>query len=299
VNGVHQTFLIKANEKNLDFKILFDYKIPNAIIGDPVRLMQILNNLVANSIKFTNYGNINIVVTRQQLLSPNEIKIRFEVKDSGIGIPIDQQSLVFEMFTDNESNSSRKYGGTGLGLTITKKLIEAFNSEINLISEAGAGSNFYFDINFNIPADITVNDDNWQINFNSKRSLEGLNVLLVEDNNYNQMVINKYMNNWKVNLDIVNNGKEALEKTKTTSDYHIILMDMHMPELNGLDTVKEIRKSKNIFWQKIPIIALTADAINFEKEQLNLQGFNDIIYKPFDPVELFKKLIQHSSIFEN
>ncbi|MEY4875571.1 MAG: hypothetical protein RL708_720 [Bacteroidota bacterium] len=299
INGIHQTFIGKANEKNLTLTTIIDPKIPAAIIGDPVRLLQVMNNLITNALKFTNYGQININVKRRELISPSEVVIRFEVTDTGIGISNEKQAKIFDMFSQTDAETSRRYGGTGLGLSITKKIVSLFNSKIYVESEPGTGSTFYFDVNFKIAEELSNLDNDWNINANTKRTLEGLNVLLVEDNVFNQMVIMKFLDKWKMNVDVANNGFEAIDKTKRSSDYDIILMDMHMPEMNGIDTTIEIRKSKNIFWQRIPIIALTADAINFNKEDLKKQGIIDVVFKPFDPVDLFKKLIQHTSIFED
>ncbi|MEY2828648.1 MAG: hypothetical protein RIQ33_506, partial [Bacteroidota bacterium] len=299
-NGIQHSFEKKASEKNLHLTTTIDPKIPGAIVGDPVRLMQVMNNLVSNAIKFTNYGSIQIIAKRKELISPTELIVRFEVKDTGIGIPAQRHEKIFDMFNHTELDTNRKYGSTGLGLSITKKIVQLFNSKILLESEPGNGSRFYFDVHYYVAEEINATqNEEWNLSINTKRSLEGLNVLLVEDNVFNQVVMMKFLDKWKVNVDLAINGLEAIQKTKTTSDYHIILMDMHMPELSGIDTTVEIRKSKNIFWQRIPIIALTADAINYDKESLKTYGITDLIYKPFDPVDLFKKLIQYSSIFED
>lgn len=299
LNNVHQTFANKAVEKKLDYNISIDHKIPKALIGDPIRIVQILNNLISNALKYTKFGRIDLIVTRKELISPSEIKVKFEVKDTGIGIPQERQDSIFEMFAYANSDNILKNNSSGLGLSITNKLVQAFGSKINVYSIPGEGSIFSFDLVFNLPIHHHSNDGGG-INLNSNsNNLEGLNVLLVEDNVNNQMVVNRYLNFWHANVDIVNNGFEAIEKTKTTADYHIILMDLHMPEINGVDTLKVIRGSKNLFWKKIPIIAITADAINYDNETLKQEGFDDVIYKPFEPNVLFSKLSKYSNIISN
>jgi PAS domain S-box-containing protein len=299
VNNVHQTFAAKAIDKKLDFNISINHKIPSALIGDPIRIVQILNNLISNALKYTSHGKIDLIINRKELISPSEIRIKFEVNDTGIGIPHEMQDSIFETFADVNSDNILKHKNSELGLSITNKLVQALGGKINVNSTPGEGSSFSFDLVFNLPIDNFSNDTTRIITNNKNNNLEGLNVLLVEDNLNNQMVVNKYLNIWHANIDIVSNGFEAIEKTKSTADYHIILMDLHMPEINGVDTLKAIRNSKNLYWKKIPVIAMTADAINFDKEKLKQQGFDDVIFKPFEPNLLFTKLSQFSEIENN
>ena len=289
-HNLKNSYQYKADEKGIGIHTIIDEEVPADLLGDPVRIGQILNNLVSNAIKFTEKGSVEISLRKLEFEKDNHIKIRFEIADTGIGIPKDKQALVFESFSQANSDTTRKYGGTGLGLTITKKLIELHKSEILLSSEYGKGTVFYFDLVFE-KASIQKKESAQDVNF-VERNIEGKRILLVEDNPFNQLIATKFLQKWKLEVDSAENGKIALKKLDTNS-YDLILMDIQMPEMNGIETTKFIRSHENTLLQKIPIIALTAAAMENDKEKLLLDGMNDYVSKPFNPNDLYKKIAQY------
>ena len=289
-HNLKNSYQYKATEKGIGIQTIIDEEIPADLLGDPVRIGQILNNLVSNSIKFTEKGYVEISMRKLQHDKENEVKIRFEIVDTGIGIPKEKQALVFESFSQANSDTTRKYGGTGLGLTITKKLIELHKSEILLSSEYGKGTTFYFDLLFE-KAPILFSESKQDIHFVEK-NIEGKRILLVEDNPFNQLIATKFLQKWKVIVDTAENGKIALKKLDINT-YDLILMDIQMPEMNGIETTKFIRSHENTLLQKIPIIALTAAAMENDKEKLLQDGMNDYVSKPFNPNDLYKKIAQY------
>jgi CheY-like chemotaxis protein len=256
-----------------------------------MRLSQILNNLLSNAVKFTDKGFVEISVLKLLHLNENEIKVRFEISDTGIGIPFEKQQSIFQMFSQANSDTTRKFGGTGLGLTITKKLLQLFNSEIKLTSELNKGTTFYFDIIFRkasaqntVMASHNLNDGKSKSKFK--------NILLVEDNEVNRQVTAKFLVKWRLNVDTANDGLEAIKKIEQYN-YDLILMDIHMPEMNGIEACKIIRNHADEKIKTTPIIALTAATMDNEKTALIQLGMNDYISKPFNPSDLYNKIYQH------
>ncbi len=244
--------------------------IPHTIIGDRVRLSQILMNLVGNAIKFTANGNIYISA-QEESISENEVTINFSIKDQGIGIPKEKQKAIFEEFQQVDSDDY-KIQGTGLGLTIVKKLLEASNSSIKLKSKQGKGSTFSFTLSFQILKHLLQNkilDDNSILN--------GKRILVVDDNRINQIVTKKILENHGIVSDIAESGDIAIEKIKTDT-FDLVLMDINMPGKDGIETTKEIRKFNKI----IPILALTAIEVEEMRNKIEASGMNDIIVKPYD-----------------
>ncbi|MFM2226382.1 MAG: hypothetical protein RJA07_2584 [Bacteroidota bacterium] len=289
VNNLKNSYQFKADEKGIKINSIIDESIPHQLLGDPTRISQILNNLVSNAIKFTEIGFVDISIRAIQT-SNESVKIRFEIADSGIGIPVEKHQSIFDSFSQANSDTTRKYGGTGLGLTITKRLVELHNSKIFIDSDIGKGTTFYFDIDFVISFEKLLPINNFNDYNNTK--IAGKRILLVEDNPFNQLIATKFLEKWNAIVDTAENGKIALEKINLNSSYDLILMDIQMPVMDGIAATKAIREHQDISLQCIPIIALTAVAMENDKEKLLKDGMNDYISKPFNPADLYKKIIQ-------
>jgi PAS domain S-box-containing protein len=290
VKNLHNTFQYKANEKNITLRSNVDNDLPETVLGDPTRIAQILTNLLSNAIKFTENGFVELSLRKMKSTEDGFVKVRFEVADSGIGIPKNKHHLIFESFSQANTDTNRKFGGTGLGLTITKKLIQLHKSEIYLQSEEGKGTTFYFDLLFEIDNNITFNESGKNIKTRTK-DLVGKKVLLVEDNAFNQLIAVKFLEKWEAKVDVADNGLIALKKIEANS-YDLILMDIQMPEMNGIECTHAIRKSNNEKIKNLPIIAFTA-AADTETDKMIAEGMNDSISKPFNPDELFKKILNN------
>jgi len=284
---VYDTLRFKAEEKGLNYKVKVGKNVPEIIIGDPSRLNQILINLCGNSIKFTEKGSVTIEV---ELVNTSEATLRFSVKDTGIGIPKDKAKQLFSAFQQVNVSTSRKYGGTGLGLSISKTLVELQKGHIGIESEEGKGSEFFFDIPYSIASkeDIELMQSEKDIDASS---LEGIKILVAEDNEFNQIVINDTIEHLikGVTIDIAVNGKLALEKLEKNT-YDIVLMDVNMPEMDGLETTKYIREKLESPKKDIPILALTASVLSEDIKRCMDSGMNDYIPKPFKREELLGAL---------
>lgn len=280
---------VRAEEKGNSIKILFDDDIPKYVVGDDVRLGQILNNLVSNAVKFTHNGTITIRVGLHAM-NDADVVIDFSIEDTGIGIPEEKQELIFERFTQANNNITREFGGSGLGLTIIKRLLELQNSRINLESVAGKGSRFYFTLAFKKNTSEELQEAKPVFGLN-KMDMSGLRILLVEDVAFNIMVAEKMLQNWNAKVDLANNGAIAVEKIKNNS-YDLVLMDIQMPVMDGYTATTEIRK----FNREIPIIALTASTINLDIEsQAKKSGMNGCITKPFNPGDLYSIIMDKTA----
>jgi signal transduction histidine kinase/ActR/RegA family two-component response regulator len=290
VKDIYVTHKYHAIEKHLELRLNLSNEIPETLIGDPVRLMQMLNNLISNAIKFTETGFVAITITKNENSLPNNLSLQFTISDSGIGIDETKQQLIFDCFSQAENSNSRKFDGAGIGLAITQKLIALHNSKINVKSELGKGSEFSFDLNMRLnesnisPTEIIVNAKN--------HSLDGAKVLLVEDNMFNQLIATKFLEKWNIKVDTAVNGKLALDKMKF-NHYDIVLMDIQMPEMNGMEATKHIRASEDELTRNVPIIALTAAALDNESNELAECGLTDYVSKPFNPNELHDKLLHY------
>ena len=285
-NDICSCMRFQAEEKGLELELRIDEAIKTQLlVTDPTRLTQVLHNLLGNAIKFTPSGVVSLdlrVIERH----PDSIKINFSVSDSGIGIDPQQQKFIFEAFTQASSSTTRNYGGTGLGLTIVKRLLKLFESDIHVRSTVGKGSEFFFEILFNTAGEIS---DMESTDPKIKYDLKQLKVLVVEDNPINSLLIKKIFSNWNNYPEIASNGYEALEKLKT-GVFDVILMDIHMPVLDGYATSKLIRDLPDISKSGIPIIALTASVSNDLYLKIQEAGMNDYINKPFNSDDLYKKL---------
>ncbi len=277
---------VRAEEKGNLIKIIYDDDIPKYVMGDDVRLGQILNNIVSNAVKFTQNGTITIRVGLRSM-KDEDILIDFSIEDTGIGIPKEKQELIFERFTQANNNITREFGGSGLGLTIIKRLLELQNSSIQLESEVGKGSRFYFTLAFK-KSNAEEVEETKPILGSKKPDMKGLKILLVEDVSFNVMVAEKLLQNWNAVVDLAQNGAIAVEKVQLNT-YDLILMDIQMPVMDGYTATKEIRK----FNEAIPIVALTASTINLDIEsEARKSGMNGCITKPFNPNDLYSIIVE-------
>ena len=292
VNDVLVALKKSAEDKNNKLLLEFDESIPSKLLGDPLKISQILINLIGNSVKFTENGQ---VVLRVQKLSEteNHVNLHFEVEDNGVGISKKKQKSIFETFSQGSLQINRKFGGTGLGLSIVKNLLQLMNSKIQLESQLGKGSKFYFDIRFAISDQFKEDKNPHNIIYDIDYvALENLSVLVVEDNKINQMITKKILEKNKMKCDVADNGETAIEMV-TKNNYHIVLMDIHMPGISGIEATQRIRE----FNKELPIIALTAVTIDENLDEFYRAGFNEIIPKPFKTEEFFEKI--HRTLFMN
>jgi two-component system, sensor histidine kinase len=294
IEEVVKTHARRINEKGLELIYTFSSGIPQFIIGDPNRIRQILNNLISNAIKFTERGNITLTVKSLSVIE-DEVELRFTVSDTGIGIALEDKEKLFQSFSQLENSFTKKYGGSGLGLAISKNLIELMGGVIGFDSEKGKGSSFYFNLKFKKGYD-TEHKANWITKIS--KPVRQLAILLVEDDQINQKVVLKMLLEKGHIIDTANNGLEAIalfEKHK----YDIILMDIQMPELNGVDTNKKLLEIEcNNALNHTPIIALTAYALHGDKERFLALGFDSYIAKPIQMNELYYLIDQLTEVHE-
>lgn len=289
LENIRSGVLQKANEKGILLKLKVGNDVNITVVGDPTRLGQILTNLVSNAVKFTESGKVTISAAVAER-SDDRVTIDFRVEDTGIGIQPEKLENIFDSFTQATSDTTRKYGGSGLGLTITKRLLELQNSRIYVESEPGKGSAFYFSLSFPISEKHLAEQSNGAPA--NHFSLKGMKLLIVEDNNINVLLMKNFMRQWDVQYDLAENGLIALEKVKH-NDYDLVLMDLQMPEMDGYEATRHIRLLPGEKYQRLPIIALTASAMMDIKDIAFTVGMNDYISKPFSPAELYAKVASY------
>jgi len=277
-------FETKINEKNLKLIREYDNDIPEVLVGDPVRLHQIVLNLVSNAIKFTSEGSITVAVKMVEQDAKKAV-IRFSVSDTGIGIPADKLESIFDNFQQATSGTSRLYGGTGLGLAIVKQLVVAQGGQINVSSNPGKGSTFSFELTFKKTKEKIAGEDETQVVPASEKGNKA-KILVVEDVSLNQLLMKTLLEEFGFEMVIAGNGKIAVEKLKKET-FDLILMDLQMPEMNGFEATEYIRNQLKL---ETPIIALTADVTTVDLEKCKKIGMNDYISKPIDDKLLFKKI---------
>ncbi len=272
----------KTAEKPVILKSEIDHRIPKYVKGDKTRLYQILINLLGNSVKFTENGEVKLKLDLVQE-TKKAVKVRFEISDTGIGIEPEKIDYIFDSYTQASSDTTRKYGGTGLGLAITKSLLYLHNSNINVESEVGKGSTFSFVIEFNRSQESAMLEEN-------KAPVEQLHasVLVVDDNEINRILASKVLSKWGIEVYFAENGKIALEKV-VQRKYDLVLMDLHMPVMDGMEATRAIRKLGGDY-TKLPIVALTASLFAHELETINECGMDGYVMKPFVPGELYAKI---------
>lgn len=282
----------KAEEKKLHLSVQVDEILERQkVIGDPSRLTQIILNLVNNAIKFTNTGHVDVNVTCTGQMA-GKFYVRFEIIDEGIGISAEKQQAIFEPFSQASVTTTRKYGGTGLGLSIVKRLLELQGSQIQVNSEPGKGSTFYFDLiflvenQFKLPS-LSFEPKLKQINTQNDHDVTNLRIMVAEDNPMNILLMKKLFSRWNITPVFAENGEQAVNLVQYMK-FDLVLMDVHMPIMDGYEATKAIRKLPDAEQAATPIIALTAS--NDVQEKVTAAGMDDYITKPFDPGQLLEKL---------
>jgi signal transduction histidine kinase/ActR/RegA family two-component response regulator len=290
LESVQKTLKVKVDEKAIGLHINIDNQIPEKMSGDPVRLNQILLNIVGNAVKFTKKGEVTVNCSLS-IKTEQGFQILFEIIDTGIGIKKEDIKYVFESFSQANSSIARKFGGTGLGLPISKKLIELHGGKLHLESEYGQGTTFSFKLNFGFPLvepESLGTREHIEIPDEKKAKIK---ILLAEDNKINQLVAKRFINRFGFQLDIANDGKEAIKMVRK-NNYDLILMDIQMPELDGLEATRFIRTKLEGQKKNIKIMAMTASVLKKEIDRCYEAGMDGYIPKPFDPDELYEKIIE-------
>ncbi|MFK7907879.1 MAG: ATP-binding protein, partial [Chitinophagales bacterium] len=292
LQNVSHTFKYKAEEKDIQLLLHMEEKLPDMLLGDPTRLMQILLNLVSNAIKFTDKGKVEIEASILKEGSKS-VELAFSVLDTGRGIPEGRLETIFDSFSQISSDTTRRFGGTGLGLTITKKLIEMQGGKLSVRSQVGEGSVFSFVLDYPKSEEERTTAKSFAKTSFGDGHLPNLTILLAEDNELNQVVAEDTIKKWNedIVMDIFENGELAVEAIKAFPDrYDLVLMDVQMPKMNGLEAAKYIRNELQL--NKLPILAMTAYATTGEAERTIMAGMNDYISKPFDPARLYRKIVK-------
>lgn len=285
LNDTVELFHAKASEKNITIEIQFETVLPPSLRSDPLRIKQILSNLISNAIKFSpDKSTINIIVARCE----NRLKVG--VKDNGIGIDTTMLSEVFDAFIQEERSTARKFGGTGLGLNISKKLAKLLGGDIYLSSEKGVGSLFELEIDAPLGDEIAIHE----LDIQKEALYSSANLLVAEDNKTNQMLIHIVLEEIGLKHTIVNDGEEAIQALGK-EEYQLVLMDINMPNMDGIDATKVIRRTRSSY-QNIPIIALTANAIKGDKENFMSIGMDGYVSKPIDIDVLVHELSKFISV---
>jgi PAS domain S-box-containing protein len=284
VTNISDSWRAVSSDRNISLILSYHSTLSEFYIGDDVRLSQILNNLISNSLKFTEIGSVGLRIS-----CPEEGMIRFEIKDSGIGMPEDKLETIFESFKQIENEHTAKRGGTGLGLSISKKLVSLMGGNLEVASKMGIGSTF----SFTIPMKKSI-EQTKEIAPSSIMKKMDLTALLVEDNSVNQAIATSFLDRWGIKVKVANNGLEALEKVVDQS-FDFILMDMRMPVMDGYEASKQIRLMEGDYFSKVPIIALTASSLLDEKKKIKECGINSLISKPFNPKDLFDEIVKVTS----
>ncbi|MEX2589932.1 MAG: ATP-binding protein, partial [Chitinophagales bacterium] len=297
LDNLQRSFQNKAQEKGIKLSFEIDQLPAEVLIGDPVRLTQIMNNLISNALKFTDKGtvkfNCKLIDTKE-----DHLILRWEVQDTGIGIPKEKQKAIFEAFEQADSNTTRKFGGTGLGLSITRKLVQLMGGELKVESEENKGALFYFTITLKLAKN---QQDQTKVKIDDKKASskstqlpelpKNIKVLIVEDNEINIKVVSKILKNNGVAHEIVKDGSSACQLIQN-KQYHLVLMDLQMPIMDGYEATKNIRAMDDEYFKNVPIIALTASVLLDVQEGVLEAGMNDYVSKPIEVNILLEKMIK-------
>jgi PAS domain S-box-containing protein len=304
VNNLNNLFEETARQKNLTFELEVSPEVQRHLIGDALRLQQVLTNLLNNSIKFTQTGFVRLRISVSQQ-DDKPILLTFSIEDSGIGISQEQQKILFQPFTQADTSITRRFGGTGLGLVISQKFIRLMGGEISLESTLHQGSHFWFTLPFEISKK-SHSTEFLPVKQNKRATTEQLEeaakllfnkrVLLVEDMPLNQQVASEFLRNAKLRVVVADNGKEALEILEF-STFDVILMDIQMPIMDGFEATKIIRDNPQ--WATIPIIAVSAGVTLNEQEKYQRAGMNDFLPKPINPLQMLEKIKQNLVLSSN
>jgi PAS domain S-box-containing protein len=287
-------FAYQAKEKKIKLDYKIDPTLNQILLGDPVRLNQILINLISNAVKFTHSGEIHVICSVEEK-KKTDCWVKIEVLDTGVGVPSDKLDTIFESFSQADASVTRKYGGSGLGLTIVKQLVELQNGTIGVKSEERKGSSFIV----RIPYGFAKSDGLKKAIPKTFRSFEGrslneMKILLVEDNDINRLYAKSILHQWNCAVDIAENGLVAIEKIKYNF-YDVVLMDVQMPVMDGYETTRAIRLMDS-HMRHAPIVALTANATKTDIEKCRSSGMNDYLAKPFTPDDLYRKIFRDLKI---
>lgn len=275
-------FAAQAHAKKLEFKTDIDDNLNMEFLTDETRLNQVFSNLLSNAIKFTHKGEITLVA-RKVFSTSQKATIQFMVKDTGIGIPMNKQQEIFESFTQADVNTTRKYGGTGLGLTITKKLVNLFHGDLKVESEEGRGSTFHFTLKMEINPNRKVYIDETKVKHLGM--FNNVKVLVAEDNAINMSIARRFLTKWGIEVKEAYNGREAVELF-SKEHFNLVLIDLEMPEMDGITALGEIKKIN----PDIPAIAFTAAVYENMRTDLIQKGFMEFVPKPFKPEDLHNKI---------
>ena len=290
LENINSHFSLRTKKKGVNFNLVVQRDVPTNIIGDQLKLAQVINNLLSNSLKFTEKGSVSLFVSSLGI-EENKIKIQFKVVDTGIGISKSKQEVIFESFMQAKTEISVKYGGTGLGLSISKKLLALQGSDLIVESALGKGAAFSFIIDYKVSNRLNLYEPE-MVKMQPDYAPIDLNVLVAEDNKMNVLILKRFFMKWKVNYDVAENGQEVLDHLRN-STYDIILMDLQMPILDGYQTT-EIIRNLDCPKSKIPIVALTAFAQTDIKEKTERYKMDGFLGKPFDPIKLYNILKSYS-----
>ena len=288
LHSVDNMFRYRAAEKGLQFEVQADDALPEAVLGDPTRLTQILVNLLGNAFKFTSEGGVRLHVSEANREGANTT-VRFTVQDTGIGIPPDKLEAIFDRFGQAASDTTRRFGGAGLGLSISKQLAELQGGRITVESGEGKGATFTVEIPYSIAEALTGNGSSYQPQ-PGRFTNQQVNILIVEDNPMNRRIAELLLEGWGFRYDHAENGRAALELLRKKA-YDLVLMDIQMPEMDGYTAARKIRQELRL---DVPIIATTAHAFAGEREKCISYGMNDYISKPIKEDELFSLIVRYA-----
>ncbi|MGH8119446.1 MAG: ATP-binding protein, partial [Gammaproteobacteria bacterium] len=284
---------LSAREKGLELEFIVDKDVPTGVVGDPLRLRQVLTNLISNAIKFTNYGKITVRVSLQERQEDRKrARLYFDVRDTGIGISKAQQVHLFEAFSQGDSSITRRFGGTGLGLAISKKLVEMMDGEIGVESDPDQGSRFYFSFWLGLAQKPVSVAKTTQAETAEDYMLQGMRALLVEDVDINRKMASIMLSKAGVTIAEACDGKEALELLENNPEaFDVVLMDVQMPVMDGLTATRLIRQHPR--FGELPVIAMTAFAMKDDEVRCYEVGMNDYVSKPINSRELYSALAKY------
>jgi PAS domain S-box-containing protein len=284
VEGVASGQRVKTEEKGLALEVHMDDRLPSSLLGDPVKIGQVLTNLAGNAVKFTAKGSVTLDL-RVLERTPEAVSVELRVTDTGIGIEKERLPHIFDDFTQASYEIGMKYGGTGLGLSIAKRLVEMHGSRLEVESEPGRGTTFSFVLRLKLAEPAPAAGETGE----ERQALRGLRTLVVDDNAINVFVLTAFLEHWGVEFDVVVNGREAVESVQRSS-YDLVLMDLRMPEMDGYEAARRIRSS----FPRLPIFALSASTRIGPQHDLEAAGFTEFVGKPINPDVLLAKILTHA-----
>ena len=297
LSSLQDTFSFRADQKQISLNCSISKSVPRNLVGDSFRLTQVLSNLLANSLKFTNSGKVSIHVSGDSTDSEeSKVTLLFKVSDTGIGIEPEKLGLIFQPFTQARDDTSRKYGGTGLGLSIVKEIVERQEGSVSVESEVNKGTVFTISIPYELSGEEVSAVKHGPSP--TQEDLKGLSILVAEDNKINQTVVKDLLELWGARVVVVENGQDAVQVVKTDS-FDLVLMDIQMPVLDGFGSTRLIREVLEKDSEELPILALTASVLQEQIDKMRLVGMNDVIRKPFDAEDLKQKILHFTARSEN